>query len=300
MRGPVDGHEADFVRGSDAGPGLDAAARQPDRETGTIVLAAILALDHGSAAEFAAANHQRGIEQAGLLQVGQQCGHGLIYDLSVGLVIFPEVAMRIPTILFVHVIDLDKTHPPFHQPPREQALAGILRGIFVRMIQPVTAADGFGLPFQVAHFKGGRLHPPAKFIAGDAGIERGVTGAAGAVMQIQLSEHIERLTLARGKLLRRQQVSDGRPGIAQPGALEGRGQKAIAVIRGASERAGFKQEHVGGEVTVFRSQPISHPRAEAGFTPGGFAGVELDAGGAVIVAVGLHRVDQAEVVRMFG
>ena len=85
------------------------------------------------------------------------------------------------------------------------------------------------------------------------------SGPAGAVAQVERLQGIQRLALARGKLLRRQQIGDRRARIAQAGPLEGGGQKTVAVIGRAAQRAGFEQQDVGGQVAVFRAQPVGHP-----------------------------------------
>ena len=58
---------------------LDAAAGQPHREgVGVVVAAVVAALDHRRAAELAAPDDQRVVEQAALLQVLDQRGAGLV------------------------------------------------------------------------------------------------------------------------------------------------------------------------------------------------------------------------------
>ena len=53
---------------------LDSAAGEPDGEAVGVVVAAVLALGAGGPAELAAPDDQRLVEQAALLQVGQQTG----------------------------------------------------------------------------------------------------------------------------------------------------------------------------------------------------------------------------------
>ena len=67
----------------------------------------------GGAAEFAAPNHQRGIEQAALFQIRHQRAERLI-DLARGFGKFlVEVLMVVPAA----GPNLDKTHPAFQQAP---------------------------------------------------------------------------------------------------------------------------------------------------------------------------------------
>src|SRR5439155_21571832 len=75
-RSPV----AEVVGGAVGLPAADAAARQPDAEAVGVVVAAVLALGARRAAELAAPEYQRAVQQAAPLQVGPQPG-----DRPVGL-----------------------------------------------------------------------------------------------------------------------------------------------------------------------------------------------------------------------
>ena len=106
----LDGLEAELVGRAVDVAALDAAAGQPHREAVVVVVAAVdLAgvgarvrqLDRRRAAELAAPDHQRVVEQAALLQVGEQRGDGLValagqlavVDLDV-VVVVPRLALR--------------------------------------------------------------------------------------------------------------------------------------------------------------------------------------------------------------
>ena len=76
----LDGVQAELVgRADDVAP-LHAAAGQPHREAVGIVVAAVPFLGHRRAAELAAPDDQRLVEQAALLEVREQAG-----DRPVGL-----------------------------------------------------------------------------------------------------------------------------------------------------------------------------------------------------------------------
>ena len=76
--GILDGAQADGVGGADDLAALDAAAGQPHRKAEVVVIAALAALRLRRAAELAAPQNQRRIEQAAPLQVRQQAGDRLI------------------------------------------------------------------------------------------------------------------------------------------------------------------------------------------------------------------------------
>ena len=75
-----DGGEAEFVGGAVDVAALDAAAGQPHGEAVVVVVAAVEARQLGDrrAAELAAPDHQRAVEQAALLEVGEEGGDGLV------------------------------------------------------------------------------------------------------------------------------------------------------------------------------------------------------------------------------
>ena len=71
--------EAELVGLAERGAGLHSAAGQPHAETIRVMVAAVVAsLDHRSAAELAAPDDQRVVEQAPLLEVAQQRGGWLV------------------------------------------------------------------------------------------------------------------------------------------------------------------------------------------------------------------------------
>ena len=77
----LDGAEAEFVGGADGLAALHAAAGHPHREAGRVVIAAVAFFAHRRAAEFAAPDDQRLVEQAALLEVLEQPGDRLV-DLA--------------------------------------------------------------------------------------------------------------------------------------------------------------------------------------------------------------------------
>src|SRR5262249_36951526 len=70
--GLINGVEADLVGSTVGDAALDPTPGHPGREAPGVVVAAVAALAHGRAAEFAAPDHERAVEQAAALQVFQQ------------------------------------------------------------------------------------------------------------------------------------------------------------------------------------------------------------------------------------
>src|SRR5205807_367046 len=77
------------------------AAGQPDRKGVGVVVAAVVtaALDHRRAAELAAPDHQRVVQQAALLQVLDQGGAGPVGVLAVLGQVLLEVAVLVPGLV---------------------------------------------------------------------------------------------------------------------------------------------------------------------------------------------------------
>ena len=104
---------------------FDAAAAHPDGEAARMMIAAVVLLRQAAlridrAAEFAAPDDERLVEQAALLQVLDEAVARLI-DVA-ALVGQPagDVGVRVPIV----VIDLHEPHAALDQPPREQRRVG--------------------------------------------------------------------------------------------------------------------------------------------------------------------------------
>ena len=123
----LDGGAAEFVGLADAGAALDAAARHPHREAvGVVVAAGPLGVLGGRlAAELAAPDDQRLVEQAAPLQVLEQAGDRLVGVAGVLGVVRDEVAVGVPVVVVVGAarVDLDEPDAALDQPPGDQALA---------------------------------------------------------------------------------------------------------------------------------------------------------------------------------
>src|SRR5207249_4014898 len=113
----------------------DAAAGQPGGETPRVVIAADAALAHRRAAELAAPDDQRAVQQAARLQVAEQPGDGPITLAAVAAVVALHVAVRIPLAARA-AVELHETHAALHQPPRQQAVAPhSLRHLVVQAVE---------------------------------------------------------------------------------------------------------------------------------------------------------------------
>src|SRR5438876_688438 len=99
---------------------LDAAAAQPDAESGIMVVAAITALAHRGAAKFAGPNEQGILEHIALFEIGDQCHARAIYFLRLERDAFLYAAVVVPIL----VVKLDEANAALSQAARQQAVRG--------------------------------------------------------------------------------------------------------------------------------------------------------------------------------
>src|SRR5262245_50436903 len=84
-------------------------------------------LSRGRAAELTAPNHERLIQQTARFQIGEQSSNRFVACARIFFVIALQVAMRVPSALY----ELDETHAAFDEPPRDQTVRSVLRGLLV-------------------------------------------------------------------------------------------------------------------------------------------------------------------------
>ena len=143
--GSLDDVVAEVVGLADGHARLDAAAGQPHRERARMVVAAqevraVARLVHRRAPELAAPDDQRVVEQAALLQVGEQRVDRLVGLLAQARQLLDDVlaergAVRVPAA----VIELHEAHAALDQPPRQQAVVGERRLARLGAVQLVDA-----------------------------------------------------------------------------------------------------------------------------------------------------------------
>ena len=157
-----------------------------------MVVAAVPFLRHGAAAEFAAPEHERLVQQAAALQVGQQAGDRLVDRGAACRQLGADAGVVVPAR---RAEDLHEAHAAFDQPPGQQALLAERCGArFVEAVQPL---DGRRLRVDVEGL--GRLHLHAKrqFERGDPRVEAAVALALVPVQLVELPDEVELATLRR-------------------------------------------------------------------------------------------------------
>ena len=134
---PIDGGAvAEVVGGAVNLATLDAAAGQPDAEAVGMVIAAVAVLGARRAAELAAPEDERRVEQAALRQVGQQAGGGQIGLLAAGARLRGVVAVRVPRLAGHE--DLHEADAALDQAPGHEAASGVgARSRLIEAVEPV-------------------------------------------------------------------------------------------------------------------------------------------------------------------
>src|SRR5262245_27897999 len=120
MHAALDGLDAILVGSAVGKARFYARAGEPHRVTRNIVIAPIRPLGAGLAAELAAEEHERLIEQAAPLQVVEKCRRRLI-DRGTAI---DQTLVQVIVMVPARLTDLDKAHARLAQPPGHQALPG--------------------------------------------------------------------------------------------------------------------------------------------------------------------------------
>ena len=173
-----DGPQAQLVGRADHLPAADAAAGHPHREAGRVVVAAVAFFAHRRAAEFAAPDHQRFVEQTAPLQIAQQPGDRLVHRAAELAVVLLELAVRVPLAAGA-VIELHEADAALDQPPGQQAVAAHRRPSPCRRGRRAAAVASLSSARSTAPGRLG-LHAEGELVAGDAGFELGLLGLRGA------------------------------------------------------------------------------------------------------------------------
>ena len=291
------GLRAELVGGTKAEPGPEAAAGQENGEAaGVVVAAGAVLLGVGRAAELAAKPDDCVVEQAAALQVDQQARHWLIHRAGV-LGVLGHVAVLVPGWIgaAVAVGHLHEAHTRLHQPAGQQALAPEGLGGFL-----VDAVQAFGLgrfAIEVEEAGGRELHARRQLIRFAHRVDDQVGGVQFPLPGEQALQQVQRLGGGGAGF----QVANRLPrercaGPAQGGSLHGGRQEAAAIVAGPAVAGRGGDGHKAGQVVALAAQAILHPGTHAGSYLRGGAGVQKQGCGTVRHPLGVHGMDEAQVI----
>ena len=291
--------EAEVIRLAIHRPRLDAAACHPHGVGVLVVVTAgggfgavlVGTLAQRGAAEFTAPDHEGFIEQAALLEVAHECGHGLVHILGLGGEALLEAAVVVP----VGIKELHHAHAALDEPARQQAVAG--KGGLAGL-RAVHVQRGLVFPRDVHELRHAGLHAVGHFILADARGDLGISHHA-ELLLIERLHRVEHMTAVFGALACGIAEKEHRlAAAAKLDALVHAGQEAGAPERGAcAARRTGEQNHVGGQVAVFGAEAIRDPCTEAGPPPLAKAGVQKHLRRGVVDLIGVQGLHHADVVR---
>ena len=172
----LDGGVAELVGGAVDVPRLDAAAGQPDAEAVLVVVAAVRrSADDRQPAELAAPDDQRLVEQAALFRSCSRPAIGWSVRSQAVAGSASRSAVVVPDL--VVDVELHEPHAALDQPAGDQAAPAVGAGRLVvrcRTARGSPRVSGTRSRASVA----ASLHAGGQLVAGDAGVELRLAGAA--------------------------------------------------------------------------------------------------------------------------
>ena len=267
-----------------------------------MVIAAVVrlgerALAVDGAAEFAAPDDQRVVEQAALFQVDDQRRRGLIGAFALQREIARQVVVLVPAAM----VKLDEAHVALEQAARQQAVRGIGAGLArVGAVQVENVLCG---SFERSIRSGTEVCMRNAISYCEMRVSISGSPNCIEVHAIELAGGVEHVAArARVDARRIVQVEHRIAARAEAHALVIGGQKAAApqareerLVR--IQRLRLREHHhEGRQVVILAAEAVADPRAHAG-TPGLLAAA-LDEGDRRIVIdrVGVHRLDDRDVI----
>ena len=215
------------------------------------------------AAEFAAPDDQRVVEQAALLEVGEQTGRGLVGIIALTLDGLREAAVVIPA----HVEELDEADVAFAEATGQEAVRGV--GARALHVGTVEIEHMLGFLRQIEQLGHAGLHAEGHLVLGDSGLD------------LRVAEDTVALVVKGGELVELfaadftrdtfgiLEVEDAFAFIAELYPLEFGGQEARTpesvverlVVRTTASKG--SHHHVGGKVGIFAAETVGRPGADA-------------------------------------
>ena len=223
-----------------------------------------------------------------MLQVGQQCGNGLIRFGRKGAVVIPNADVPIPAFLILGAtaVELDEADPAFNQSPGVQALPGKMLAALI--VNAVEFLDRLWLAFQIESLRSRSLHAVSEFKTFDARLQVGGPVSSLLMFAVEEPDQIElssllRLSHARGS----NKIIDRRAFIVKCRTLTHSGEKtsppilSLSLWESATER--IRHHHKRREITVFATHAIGRPGSNTRVAHTAFAGIQGEQGGRMII-----------------
>ena len=254
---------AEVVRLADHRAALDAAARQEEAvrqrmmvAAGVVGVARVADLAHRGAAEFAAPDYQRVLQQSALLQVLDQRRGRLVGHIAMRLELAIEIGVVVPTGVVQH----HEAHAAFHHAARQQAVGGeLFRGVLIHAVHGERLGTLLG---EIEQLGRRHLHAEAEFVGRDARGDLHVAGLR-VVLFVEILQHVEAGALHLARDARRvRQIQHRVARTAEHHALIRRRKIAARPVGTAAAGADAGTEHhESRQILRFAAEAVEHPRA---------------------------------------
>lgn len=239
-------------------------------------------------------DHQRVLEQAALLEILDQGRRRLVDRLGHDPDVLGQVAVLIPAL----VVQLDESHVALGEPPRQQAVGRIAARCLD--LGTVHVEDALRLVRKVHDLRHRRLHAVRHLVLGDARVDLGIEHTR-VLFLLELPERVEHVTARIGaQAVGVAEVEHRVLAAAELHALVLRGQEAAPPeprVERLVALAGPRQQHDEcRQVGVVRPEPVREPGPDRGTAGLLRSRLHERHGGVVIDRLGVHRLDEAQLV----
>ena len=235
----------------------------------------------------------------------EKARNGFVDGLGV-LGMLGHVGMLIParvTAVVVAVVDLDVAHAGLDQSARHEAL--LPEGVGFWRSDAVKGFDGGGFAGKIGEFRGAALHPISQFKGVDRGFDLIFKRRSLGLAAVESLQQAELASLGGRRKARvgdvgNLNVLEGLLGLADGGSLMDGGEEGVAVVLRPSHAFGGHDGDEGGHVFVFAPQPVAYPAADGRADEVHRSGVQKQSSRPVGNSFGVHSVEKAEIVHVFG
>ena len=282
---------------------LHAAAGEPPRVGAAEVVAALealarLVLGERRAAELAAPDDEGVVEESALLEVLDERRAGLVgVEALLGELAGGKIIMLIPA----GVHELREAHAALGEAAGDEAVIRESAGL--EDVGAIHLEHRLGLVLEVEQVGHRGLHAEGHLVLRDARVDRRVAGFAevGAVERLHVVEHrATRLAADAGGII---DVRDRVADAAEAHALMLAGQEAVGPVVFEEQLAaglggvGGRHHDIRRQVFVHRTEAVGQPGAHRRTAGDLRAGHEERHAGRVVDRLGVHRADDADLVR---
>ena len=258
------------------------------------------ALRVNRAAELAAPDDQRFVQQAARLQVFDQAVDRLVDVAALVGQAAGDVRVRVPVVQ----VNLNEAHAAFDHPPGQQhrvAEGARLLGRFA-----VELVGRFGFVRDIGQFGHAGLHAEGQLVLLDAGVRCGIAHLA-VVDFVQFPQPVERRAAdlggdAVGVVDVKNRIAAGAEGNAGVLArqIAGRPQAGRNRLHLLGVGRIGHQHDEGRQIVIHRAQAVGSPCAQARTAGNLVAGLHVADGRLVVDGLGVHAADEANVVDVLG